>query len=333
MYLNSPTGDGLKTLTLKISAEEIPARTRHLLTIDLQNVVANETNSPVEFAAITDVAMAPVEGLVVTPASVCEQPEDVARYNIVQRLRLVLENTTEDELSFTDVLLRLTGVPAAPLPSDYEREELDALEGDNDYFTVKDTYGATLDSTDVVADDITWHTDAETLEGHDAAYFLNRANHTSTQSIATVSGLQAALDGKAAASHTHTLSAITDAGTAASLNVPASGNASSGQVVKGNDTRLTDSRTPTAHSHVISDTTGLQAALDGKSAVGTEVPEGGDTGQLLAKASSDDNDVEWIDAPASGLTNEQQAALMAAIVVVDGAIVVVDGHVVFTPLY
>jgi hypothetical protein len=38
-------------------------------------------------------------------------------------------------------------------------------------------------------------------------------------------------------------------GTAATNNVPASGNAASGEVVLGSDTRLTDSRTPTSHSH------------------------------------------------------------------------------------
>jgi hypothetical protein len=44
------------------------------------------------------------------------------------------------------------------------------------------------------------------------------------------------------------LSTISDAGTAAALNVPAAGNAAAGEVVKGNDGRLTDSRTPTAHA-------------------------------------------------------------------------------------
>lgn len=39
-------------------------------------------------------------------------------------------------------------------------------------------------------------------------------------------------------------------GTAAHLDVPVSGNASTTQVVKGDDTRLTNSRTPTAHTHV-----------------------------------------------------------------------------------
>ena len=51
------------------------------------------------------------------------------------------------------------------------------------------------------------------------------------------------------ASHTHTLSEITDSGTSAGLDVAATGNASTAQVVKGNDTRLTNSRTPTSHAH------------------------------------------------------------------------------------
>lgn len=37
-----------------------------------------------------------------------------------------------------------------------------------------------------------------------------------------------------------------------------------GKVTQGNDSRLSDARTPTSHSHVIGDTTGLQTALDGK---------------------------------------------------------------------
>lgn len=53
------------------------------------------------------------------------------------------------------------------------------------------------------------------------------------------------LAGKANASHTHTVSAITDAGTAATRNVPASGNAGSTEVVLGGDARLTDQRVPT----------------------------------------------------------------------------------------
>ena len=70
-------------------------------------------------------------------------------------------------------------------------------------------------------------------------------------------------------------------GTAAALDVATSGNASSAQVVKGGDGRLTDARTPLSHNHAISDTTGLQSALDGKaddftpeSSVGADLDEG-----------------------------------------------------------
>lgn len=48
-----------------------------------------------------------------------------------------------------------------------------------------------------------------------------------------------------------------DLGTAAFKNVPTSGDASTNQVVLGNDSRLTDSRTPTSHTHTTSQITDL----------------------------------------------------------------------------
>lgn len=55
-----------------------------------------------------------------------------------------------------------------------------------------------------------------------------------------------------------------DVGTAAALDVPASGDAATGEVVKGDDTRLSDARTPTAHTHTVSDVTdaGTAASKD-----------------------------------------------------------------------
>ena len=50
-------------------------------------------------------------------------------------------------------------------------------------------------------------------------------------------------------------------GTAAPLNVPATGDAASGEVVKGSDTRLSNARTPTAHTHPVSDFTAGSAVL------------------------------------------------------------------------
>ena len=79
-----------------------------------------------------------------------------------------------------------------------------------------------------------------------------------TLTIAQTTGLQAALDLKASASSLATV-ATTGAyadltgkptlGTAAPLDVAVTGDATSGQVVKGNDTRLSDNRTPSSHTH------------------------------------------------------------------------------------
>jgi hypothetical protein len=48
---------------------------------------------------------------------------------------------------------------------------------------------------------------------------------------------------------TNDIPTLPSLGTASALDVPATGNASSSQVVKGDDSRLTDSRTPSAHTH------------------------------------------------------------------------------------
>lgn len=69
--------------------------------------------------------------------------------------------------------------------------------------------------------------DATTKANAAQAAAVQRANHTGTQTVATIS----------------------DAGTAATRNVPATGNAGATEVVLGSDTRLTDARTPTGHSH------------------------------------------------------------------------------------
>ena len=71
-----------------------------------------------------------------------------------------------------------------------------------------------------------------------------------------------------------------------------------GTVTQGNDARLSDARTPTSHTHPISDVTGLQSALDGKtteSYVDTQVanlvdssPATLDTLNELASALGDD---------------------------------------------
>lgn len=54
------------------------------------------------------------------------------------------------------------------------------------------------------------------------------------------------------------------------------------------------------HQHGIADVTGLQAELDA-AAGATGIPDGGTTGQVLAKASGTDGDAEWVTVTGSGL--------------------------------
>jgi hypothetical protein len=73
-------------------------------------------------------------------------------------------------------------------------------------------------------------------------------SHASSHATAGADPITPASIGAAAASHTHTLSDITNAGTAAAKDFPAAGNATSGQVVLGSDTRLTNNRDPNTHA-------------------------------------------------------------------------------------
>lgn len=126
------------------------------------------------------------------------------------------------------------------------------------------------------------------------------ASHTHSLADITDAGTAAASDTGdfAAAEHTHDLGDITDAGTAASKNVPASGDASSTEVVLGSDSRLSDQRTPSdgsvttakiADSAVTSAKLNDGAVSSGKlaSAVSSQlIPSGGSTGQALVKGAS-----------------------------------------------
>ena len=73
-----------------------------------------------------------------------------------------------------------------------------------------------------------------------AAAGISETGHTHV--ISAVTGLQSALDGKAASVHSHAIADVTGLQTAL------------------------DGKTATGHGHAIADTTGLQAALDGKAA-------------------------------------------------------------------
>jgi hypothetical protein len=82
-------------------------------------------------------------------------------------------------------------------------------------------------------------------------------------------------------SHTHTASQITDFSSAVAAAAPPTTDASllttgtlaaarlPASVVLTSDSRLSDARTPTTHSHAVADVTGLQTALDSKQAAGS----------------------------------------------------------------
>lgn len=76
-----------------------------------------------------------------------------------------------------------------------------------------------------------------------------------------------------------------------SVDFAASGVSSSTKAVRADDSRLSNSRTPTAHSHSISQVTGLQTALDGKSSSShthssSEITDSTVTGRSVLTASS-----------------------------------------------
>lgn len=93
---------------------------------------------------------------------------------------------------------------------------------------------------------ITW----ESLSGKPATF----PPSTHTHVIADTTGLQAALDGKAATSHTHVKANITDFAHTHPISE-----------VTNLQTSL-DGKAATVHTHAIADVTGLQTALDGKAA-------------------------------------------------------------------
>ena len=89
-----------------------------------------------------------------------------------------------------------------------------------------------------------------------------------THSIANVTGLQTALDGKAASSHTHSIADVTGLqteldGKQAAGSYAAASHTHSIANVTGLQTAL-DGKASTSHSHVIGDVTDLQTTLDGK---------------------------------------------------------------------
>lgn len=121
-----------------------------------------------------------------------------------------------------------------------------------------------------------------------------------TGTLSSQTDLQTALNGKQASlgytplNASSNLSDLPNAGTARTnlglgtasvLDVASSGNASTSQVVKGNDTRLSDARTPTTHTHAAGDITSgtFSSTLFGNATIATTklAQSGATTGQAI----------------------------------------------------
>ena len=104
----------------------------------------------------------------------------------------------------------------------------------------------------------TGHThDWATVEGKPATF----PPGTHTHSISEITNLQTTLNSKSNSNHAHSTADVTS-GTFNIARIPVG--TASGTVASGNDPRFTDSRTPKAHTHGISDVTDLGQRLDVK---------------------------------------------------------------------
>lgn len=159
------------------------------------------------------------------------------------------------------------------------------------------TTGQVLAKVSATNYDTTW---TDPVSGGSGATNLG-ATLSSTQTVITSdTGTDAtipAVDGTNAGVMTPTMKSTLDGlGTASTKNVAATGDASATEVVLGNDTRLTNARTPVTHSHAIGDitATGTPSAstfLRGDST--WSVPAG--AGDVAGAASSTDNAIARFD--------------------------------------
>lgn len=143
-----------------------------------------------------------------------------------------------------------------PQLSDYDVFFLTPTEGDSTYSQLGHTHsladitddGAlaaknTVATADIDNDAVTY-AKIQNVSATDKVLGRATAGAGDVEEIACTAAGRALIDDADATAQRATLGL----GTSATLNVPASGNAASGEVVKGSDTRLTDSRTPTAHA-------------------------------------------------------------------------------------
>ncbi len=301
------TPNTIKSLTLRLSlAEGVEIadlqNKRYRLTVPLNGLVFdNHAATPAWFYALFPPQLGngavPVPGgirLVSHHLVMSGADNDDPRQAIVSRLVLDLE-FADDAQTFTALPLVIKGTSTATnAPAAFS---LPAFTPSVDApFVVADANGGALAAGIAVEALGMPQGDADTLQGEDGDYYLSRANHTGTQAISTVSGLQDALDGKAAVSHTHSISEVSslsaalddlmeatlppggttgqvlakNSGTHYDVDwVDASGGGGGGgnaDTLQGEDGDHYLSRANHTGAQAISTVSGLQTALDGKAA-------------------------------------------------------------------
>lgn len=106
--------------------------------------------------------------------------------------------------------------------------------------------------------------------GNDARFTDARTPKTHTHTSSDITDFDSKLQTKANISHQHAAEDIIS-GTVNVQRLPVG--TASGTIAAGNDSRFTDARTPKAHTHTISNVTGLQDNLDSKAdLVGGQIP-------------------------------------------------------------
>ncbi|MFW9605927.1 MAG: hypothetical protein ACMV0I_05165, partial [Pseudomonas sp.] len=166
--------------------------------------------------------------------------DDVGR---IQSALNLIDQLIDSKASKTELAAAVTAaitdlIDSSPAALDTLNELAAALGDDPNFATTMATQlGLKLDkasytAADVLAKILTVHgsgsgLDADKLDGMHASEFATAAQGAKADTAVQPAAL----------------------GTAAAKNIPATGNASTTQVVMGNDTRLSDARTPTAHVH------------------------------------------------------------------------------------
>lgn len=145
-FSNIPLADNIKTASLSLSVETLPAYSKWRGEVSLEDVLFNETFQPVLTSVILDIQTDPRPGLVIRRTQNARHNSDTARLNTTNRLFLEIENVSDAPLTLEDVPVTLWMLQGAPLPTGEVRLVVPALETNESPFTMKDGDGAEIGS-------------------------------------------------------------------------------------------------------------------------------------------------------------------------------------------